>query len=477
MKPYNKMDFDDESRYITRPSMRSQVESIELLFVPENRCTDWTWPEVQCYQFYDTINGSFTTLHCTPNLEPVMPRYMDDNGKSFDDVSSIELYYTWKQLDKEVIDARREQLKKLREEKEGIVKKPVSTSISDYKQGHEKSAKDFFDFVKKHYVRLSSVRIVGDLKEDHVTKLTFNPYDDRLNVYGIGNVSQILMQAKLVFRAVDKPFVKLSLLKEKLEEMHMRQRRVECEYEYQNKQLAVLQRELLYKEAKVLSSSDNLDDQDIEDLESEIVNLKMQVDAALLRVKRLLAEKHSLEEKIPLLQAEVTQRMENGGKPVAVELSTELQYIMKVIKMMNKWNHNTFTFLDCLNAYADSFKPVEAQETFFEELKKQNVVLNVRGVREPRPTPLTTAAPAASAASTASTARAVLAVPVAPVAPAVPVAQAVPAVPVVAPQRRPAQQQQQPQQQQPQQQQPQQQQPQRQARPVQSRLARLGVKP
>lgn len=260
----------------------------------------------------------------------------------------------------------------------------------------------------------------------------------------------------------------------------MRQRRVECEYEYQNKQHTVLLRELLYKEAKVLSSSDNLDDQDIEDLESEIVNLKMQVDAALLRVKRLLAEKHSLEEKIPLLQAEVTQRMENGGKPVAVELPVELQYITKVIKMMNKWNHSTFTFLDCLNAYADSFKPVEAQETFFEELKKQNVVLNVRGVREPRPTPLTTAAPAASAASVASaasTARAVLAVPVSPVVPAVPVAQAVPAVPVVAPQRRPAQQQQQPQQQQPQQQQPQQQQPQRQARPVQSRLARLGVKP
>jgi hypothetical protein len=458
----------EDARYITTPSMRSQVEDIELLYVPENRCTNWTWSQVTYHEFYDAIQGCFTTLKCTPDLEPVIPRYANDLGESFTDASSIEVYYTHKQLDKSLIDARREQLKKLREAKEVKETKVVATT---YMQDHEKAAKEFFDFAKKHAARLASAKIVGELNGDPTTTISFNVNDDRCNVYGIGNIGQILMLAKTVFKPVEKPFVKLSLLKEKLDDLEMRKRRIECELECQQKHLSVLQRDLIYKETKTLSLAsacdDAFDDDDIESLETEITSLKMLLEIASLRVKRLAAEKDSIDSKIPLLAAEVNQRMENGGKRVAVELPAELQYIMKVVKMLNKWNRSTFTFLDCLNAYANSFKPVEEKDVFFEELKKQNVVLNVRRTREPAPERVVRPAPTPAEPAPVPAAPAPVApapVPIVPAsAAAAPAAPAPTPAPVNNPQRRAAPG-------------PQQQQ-QRQARPAQSRLARLGLKP
>jgi hypothetical protein len=167
------------------------------------------------------------------------------------------------------------------------------------------------------------------------------------------------------------------------------------------------------------------------------------------RLHQLSSDTEKLRVKIPELTSEIEERMENGGKPAAVQISAELHFVQKIIKLMNGWNHSTFSFLDSLNALADTFKPVEEKDVFFEELKKQDVVLNVRATRPARPAPVVAAVPVVAA----------------PVVAAVPVVAApvVAAVPVVAAPRQQAR--------------PNQQQPQRPARPATSRLARLGLKP
>ncbi len=446
------MDFEDPARYIERPSMRSQVEDIELLFVPENRCTDWTWDNIRQFEFVDMSTGHVVTLNCTPNLEPVIPRYRDDNGSEFTERSRIELYYTWKQLDDSIIAARREELKKLRTP----VTKTVSNEpkpVSQYKLDRDTLAKEFYDFAKKHASRLTTTKMVGKLKNGDSSAIAFNMNDDNCNIYGIGNIGRILMQAKSLFSAVDKPVVKLSTLKERLDEMTLRLRRFEFEIENQTKQLVVLRRELHSKEIKNLNLEELSEEEDNDELELEILELNKRETHLMQRLHQLSSDTEKLRVKIPELTSEIEERMENGGKPAAVQISAELHFVQKIIKLMNGWNHSTFSFLDSLNALADTFKPVEEKDVFFEELKKQDVVLNVRATRPARPAPVAAAVPVVAAP--------IVAAPI--VAAPVVAAPVVAAVPVVAAPRQQAR--------------PNQQQPQRPARPATSRLARLGLKP
>ena len=451
------MDFEDPARYIERPSMRSQVDDIELLFVPENRCTDWHWDNVRQFEFVDMSTGHIVTLHCTPNLEPVMPRYRDDNGSDITERSRIELYYTWKQLDDSIIAARREVLKKRREPAKTAEASTEPKPVSQCKLGRDNLAKEFYEFAKKHMPHLSATKMVCKLKKGDSTAIAFNMNDDNCNIYGIGNIGRILMQAKSLFSMVDKPFVKLSTLKERLDEMTMRLRRFECEIEHQTKQLVVLRRELHSKEVQNLNLEELSDEEDSEELELEISDLTKRETHIAQRLQQLSSDAEKLKVKIPELASEIEERLENGGKPAAVQLSAELHFVQKIIKLMNGWNRTTFSFLDSLNAYANTFKPVEEKDVFFEELKKQDVVFNVRATRESRPARAVAPVVAAPVVAAPIVAAPIVAAPI--------VAAPVVAAPVVAAPRQPTRPTQQSQQ------------PQRTARPATSRLARLGLKP
>jgi hypothetical protein len=377
-----------------------------------------------------------------------MPRYHDDNGNAITERSLIEVYYTWKQLDDSIIEARREQLKKLREPATKTVSDEPKT-VSQFKLEHEALAKEFYGFAKKHSARLTSTKMICKLKNgDQSSSIAFNVYHEDCTIYGIGNIGSILMQAKSLFSAVDKPIVKLSTLKERLDEMTLELRRTEFEIERQTKQVTVLRCELHSKETKALNLEE-LPEEEKEEMELELSELNKREIQLMHRLQVLSRGAEKLRIKIPELTREIEERMENGGKPVAVQISPELQFVQKIIRLMNGWNRATFTFLDALNAHANTFQPVEEKDDFLEELKKQDVVLNIRAPREPRPTaPVVAAAPVVAVPVVAVPVVAVVAAPVVAAAPQQPVR--------TAPQK--PQQQQKP------------------ARPTSSRLARLGLK-
>jgi hypothetical protein len=428
------------------PSIIIEVDNLaavyhdrEILCFPENRCTDFTWADCRDNQmeYYVMSSGSFATWYSTPTGEPVFPRMQNEQGKEATTVDEIEVYYRARILDPALITARRQVIIDRARAKKVVTEPKIPKHIEEF-------AREFYGFVnaRRNIVETKKVQANGcNLFKNTEHNIAFNVYDDNCNVYGLGNIGSFLNKAKLFYAPVQKPVVKLQTLKIRLDDALSRQRTLGHELILLTGSLKKNEADLLEAETMTIDEDNLFTPVEVQEIEEIISSLTIKVSKTQLQIVSVNRELERLGTKIPEMEQDIAD-WSNVGTKKSVPVSTDLAFVWRVIKFLNKWNHEAFWFLDALNAHANSYKPKDETTEYIEELKSMNIVLNIR------------TQPAAKRQATIPVS-AVAATPVAAtVAPAAPAAPA-PAAPAPVRQQRP--------------------QAQTQARPAQSRLARLGM--
>jgi hypothetical protein len=412
----------------------------EVLCFPENRCTDYSWAECRDNQmnYYVADSERFVTWYSTPNGEPVFPRIQNDG--------EIEVYYRSRILDQTIVKARQQALFEHKNPPKPVTVPKIPKVIVDF-------AREFYDFVSASRSQVDVVKLNGnsDLKNQE-TNIRFNIFDDNCTVYGLGNIGIFLNKAKVLY-CQTKPVVKLQTLKTRLEDATSRHRTIGYEIALGKKALQCYTTDLMEAETSSLNTDDLFSSNDILEIEEIISTLTKQITTTKLKVANMQREYDQLTDKIPVMKEEIDNWSPVGNKK-NTPVPNNLAFVWRVIKFLNKWDNDAFLFLDALNEHANSFKPKDVTSEYFEDLKSKNIVLNVRT----QPVAKRQATVPISAMTVPATAS--VATPVVAVATPV-VAVATPANPA------PVQEQRQPRQQR--------QAPPAQARPVQSRLARLGL--
>lgn len=401
----------------------------EVLSFPENRCTEYSWAECRdnMKDFYLTTTGQFVSWYSTPKGEPVFARMQNDAGEEFTNVSDIEVYYRSRVLDPALIKARRQVL-----DARNKVEKPITEpKISK----HVEFAKEVYNFVNTRRNQVEKVKMNASESKNIETNVRFNIFDDVCMVYGLGNIGIFLNKAKILYAPVEKPVVKLQTLKTRLEDAVAHHRTLGYEIAIREKSLQQYNTDLMEAESISLNDDNMFSQEDIAEIEEIISSLTERISKVQLELTRMKREFDLLADKIPLMQHDI-----ENWNPVSVKkngpVSSDLAFVWRLIKFLNKWDYETFSFFEALHEHANSFKPKDETTEYMEELKSKNIVLNVRtqpAAKRQAPNPAPAVAPTAAPA----------------VAPA--------AAPTTAPTR------------------PQRQAPPTQARPAQSRLARLGL--
>ncbi len=397
------------------------------IFTKKNHCTEYLYEECRVVRWRDWI----ATAPDGTALYGELERFEAPNGRPIEAVEMIcydyeknitypcyDLYYVDVYFSSEELEEiRKQKTPKTDSEMAEIMRTKEAeeyeaelvSELNAWKNNMKVLAVRLYDMMKENQNKLKSIKVDTRPQKDDDEDVSLNFYGDNdvYHIYGITQSIAFLLQRIIVaFAPKPEKKVKLSVLREKLDELNMRVRRFQHEIPMSESKIQVLEKQLLPLNAQIakitdliqngeLSSWDDddkvvflqaVDPKDYQKTLNSLLLSRIKLNDAIkmqqLKVKKLTFENDAMGREIEELEKDIECHMTGGKKSKPPQQDPRYVLANQALKVLNKRNKDSDSLLHYLHEYADSFCEKTDVDLFIEEIAESS--LNFRAAKKPR---------------------------------------------------------------------------------------------